>query len=344
MNTPRLSRVGARAVRGHCPLRHCRAALARARLPPRAPVRRDPTRSSRFVQRGGAPAVRSVCHAKTGEHLRVVPGGFHADRSPSRTSATRSASCARARPSRSSPSPPWGSALAPMSCCSRCCRPSCCGRCRSRAGTAGDVRGRRTASRARPPVPRWPTSATWRLRRAARARRCPPARHVQLRAGGDAERVRGSRVTASLLSTLGLNGGRPGARARGRESRGAPVALISDAFWHRRFGGRPTQSDARWSSTAWRTPSSGCCLPASTSPWGSRICGFPWRGRARTEPGGSRSHRHRPAAARRLDRAGTGGAGDDRGTARDGASRHEPRVDHPPAAVQELFRRTRAAC
>jgi putative ABC transport system permease protein len=60
------------------------------------------------------------------------------------------------------------------------------------------------------------------------------------RAGGDAERVRGSRVTASLLPTLAF----APAAGRGLEPAderpgAAPVALMSDAFWHRRFGGSP---------------------------------------------------------------------------------------------------------
>jgi putative ABC transport system permease protein len=80
---------------------------------------------------------------------------------------------------------------------------------------------------------------------AASVQRLGPVGAVQLdtfglRAGGDAERVRGSRVTASLLSTLGLNvvAGR-GLEPADENPGSARVALISDGFWQRRFGGSP---------------------------------------------------------------------------------------------------------
>ena len=59
-----------------------------------------------------------------------------------------------------------------------------------------------------------------------------------LTADGDAERVRGARVTASLMPLLGI------APAIGRaftpeedDSAAAPVAILSDSLWKRRYGG-----------------------------------------------------------------------------------------------------------
>src|SRR6185436_13695494 len=57
---------------------------------------------------------------------------------------------------------------------------------------------------------------------------------------GDAERVRGARLTATLLPMLGitLQAGR-GFAAAEDDSAAAPVAILSDGLWRRRYGADP---------------------------------------------------------------------------------------------------------
>ncbi|HTW50075.1 MAG TPA: ABC transporter permease, partial [Acidobacteriaceae bacterium] len=60
-----------------------------------------------------------------------------------------------------------------------------------------------------------------------------------LTGAGQAERVNGLMISAGFFSTLGIHPALGRDLNRGDDHIGAaPVALVSDAFWHRRFGGR----------------------------------------------------------------------------------------------------------
>jgi hypothetical protein len=93
---------------------------------------------------------------------------------------------------------------------------------------------------------------------------------------GPAQRVNGFMVSALFLSTLGV----PPALGRDFNASddhlgAAPVALLSDGFWRRRFGDRSRFSASPSRSMARTTPSSAYCLGVFSSMASTGMCTSP---------------------------------------------------------------------